>query len=247
MGKFLILWENLHKIATLSSSSESPDWPLSFLKNQIPSLFHKTIGKDSEWWKWDLGEAKDISIFIFWNHNFTDNASIRLQANSVDSWTSPPLDEELDWMELKIIKKFSSPKSYRFWRLLVQDSTNPDGYLQAGWAFLGSFFSTYYRPEKRSWRLIDPSKVLVSDAGQESAVVKPKIYNRTYSFTALPGSDIKRLETIFGVLGNTEGFFIIDNDDDLESTFYVRLITDFSFETFACSYSPFSFTVKELK
>lgn len=84
----------------------------------------------------DLASAKEIdSIFIF-NHNFTSSVSVSIQANSSDSWGSPPVDETITYASLDMVLEITS-ETYRYWRLVVDDSTRSANDIAIGEVVLG--------------------------------------------------------------------------------------------------------------
>jgi len=244
---FRILWKNWHKIANLSASSQNEYYPVAFLLNQIPTLVHRTTGVNLEWWKWDLGAARDIRYFIFWNHNFSHNASINLQANSIDSWESPAVNVSVDWMTEKIVKIFETINSYRWWRLVVQDSGNSNGYLQGGFAFLGDFLETSRYFSEILLTDIDPSKLIESDDGQMSAVIKSKYWIKKYEFEGLSENDIIALREAFNYLGKANSFFIHENSNNDDSILYVKTNSDWSYSYVFKNYFKFSLSVEKMR
>lgn len=244
---FRILWQNWHRNAVIYASSENENNPLAFLQNQLPTLVHKTTGVNSEWWKWDLGAARNVRYFIFWNHNFSRNASIRLQANSIDSWTSPAVDVSVDWMTERIVKIFETVNSYRWWRLVVQDSGNSNGYLQGGFAFLGEFFETSRYFSEVQITDIDPSILIESDEGQTSAIVKSKYWIKKYDFQGLSENDIIALREAFNYLGRANSFFIHENSNDGNSIIYVKTNIDWSYSYVFKNYYNFSLSVEKMR
>jgi hypothetical protein len=244
---FRILWRNWHKVAVISASSQNEDFPLAFLSNQIPTLVHKTTGVASEWWKWDLGAARNVRYFIFWNHNFSPNASIRLQANSIDNWTSPAIDVYINSMPEKIVKIFETVNSYRWWRLIVEDSGNSEGYLQGGYAFLGDFLETGRYFSEIQITDIDPSKLVESDDGQASAILKSKYWIKKYDFQGLSENDINALREAFDYLGKANSFYIHENSNDESSIIYVRTNIDWSYSCIFKNYFNFSLSVEKMR
>ena len=100
----------------------------------------RTTGDTSENIVIDLGSAQNVTDFILSGHNLTDSATVSLQAHTSNSWGAPshttsctiqdPIIEYLD-------------QTYRYWRPLIADATNPDTYIEAELMFLG----TYFEPE----------------------------------------------------------------------------------------------------
>lgn len=108
----------------------------------------------------DLGQARLVSAAIIADHNFTAEAEIRLQANTSGTWTDPAYDQALTHHE-GLIAVFPD-QTYRYWRLAVTDSSNPDGFVSLGEFYLGSFlelsFGVILDDFKRGLVMSDPQK-----------------------------------------------------------------------------------------
>jgi hypothetical protein len=222
------LWNNLADAATLTASSESADFPVSNLKDRRYKVHHRTTGVASEWWKWDLGTAQNIYAFLFWYHNFQSGATITIQANTVDSWAAPAFEEVLTWSTFKLVKLFSSVKTYRWWRLLVADAGNPDGYLRAGRPFLGGQFEPS-RNFTKDWEeeIVDLSEVEYSDGGQAFANEKDIYSQIDLQFLRFSASDRDTFKTIAQAVGKKKAFFIIlEPSDPVNTAYYVHSIVD---------------------
>jgi hypothetical protein len=222
------LWNNLADAATLTVSSEATDFPASNLKNRLFKVHHRTTGITSEWWKWNLGSAKDIYAFLFWYHNFQSGATIKIQANSIDDWVTPAFEETITWSSFKLVKYFSSAKTYQWWRLLVEDAGNPDGYLRGGRPFLGGFFEpsrNFHKDWKKS--IVDLSDVEYSSGGQAFANEKDVYYRFDFSFPSILTPDDISFDEIGKSVGRKKALFItIDPSDPVNSTYYVHPLSD---------------------
>lgn len=222
------LWNNLADAATLTVSSESADFPAVNLKDRRYKIHHRTTGVTSEWWKWNLGEAKDIYAFLFWYHNFQSGATIKIQANSSDLWDAPAFEETLTWSTFKLVKYFSSVKTYQWWRLWVQDAGNPDGYLRGGRPFLGGFFEpsrNFHKDWKRA--IVDFSDIEYSSGGQAFANEKDVYYRFDLSFPSILTPDDATFDTIGKTVARKKAFFItINPSDPVNSTYYVHSLSD---------------------
>jgi len=228
MGRMRILWQNLHPGASLTVSSEDPDWPASFLLIHWPGLRHRTTGDSDEWWKWDLGSAKLVSYLALWGHNFTAGATITVQANNSDSWGSPALSIPASRYSDYIV---ANPEgTYRWWRLSVQDAANPAGYLEAGWPYLGGFFEPRYSFAARRRSLRDRSERIYSVGGQFVAVVRDRYAAPVYDFDGVLDSDRTALEAIYKEIGEHKPYFLLEDSDDQSTLRYVVNTAPWSFE-----------------
>jgi hypothetical protein len=74
------------------------------------------------------------------NHNLTTSATVLLQGSNDVSFGSIPFTETLsvEKTNLYYIAPYLPLTSYRYWRIDVTDTTNPDGYIQMGTIVFGS-------------------------------------------------------------------------------------------------------------
>lgn len=223
------LWDNLADAATLTASSENADFPVSNLVDRRFKEHHRTTGVDSEWWKWDLGSAQNIEAFVFWYHNFQEGATINLQAHATDEWGDPLLNVSLDWNENFLIKYFSPAETYRWWRLVVLDVGNADGYLRGGRHFLGSYFEPS-RNFVKDWSrpIVDPSGVEYSDDGQAFSDEKDSYLSFNLRFPGIITPDDLTFEDIGKHIGKGKRafFMTLDPTDPEGSTYYVHSLSD---------------------
>ena len=72
-------------------------------------------------------------------HNFTTSAIVTLQGSNDISFSSIPLSETLfvEKENMYWIAEYLPLVSYRYWRLLINDSTNTDGYIEIGTIVFG--------------------------------------------------------------------------------------------------------------
>ena len=89
----------------------------------------------------DFGIEKSPDAFIAHRHNFPPSAGLRVQASESADWRAPALEERPVRRGGPIVHYFAtSPRSYRYWRLLVEGAAGPDAYLEVSEIYLGGFF-----------------------------------------------------------------------------------------------------------
>lgn len=88
----------------------------------------------SEFVRWDLTTSRPVTFFAMIcpiNEDFalSQTATIKIQANNLDVWTAPPLDETLTTTENGVFRFFDDldDYTYRYWRLEIIDVDNPLG------------------------------------------------------------------------------------------------------------------------
>jgi len=217
------MYNNLWDSGTLTASSEDSDFPASNTQHHWHLLHWRSTGDEDEWLKVNLGSAQDIKVFVIKYHNFSAGATLKIQANSSDSWTTPPVDETLSITSDIIVKFWSSAQSYQWWRIYIDDTGNSDGYLKIGRVFLGNHveLSRVYS-YGYEYQYIDPSDVVFSANGQIASNQKERYKRFSYTFRGLTSTDKSNLETIFDSVGlSIPYFFCEDSSSPSSSTFYV--------------------------
>ena len=222
MKRIRFLYDNLFDSSTITVSSEDTDWPKENLQDHRHTLFWQSTGVSDEWIKWDLGSAKDVKAFVLKYHNFTSGATVKIQANSSDSWTSPPLDVTLSIVSGAMQKMWDTPQSYRWWRLYMDDDSNSDGYLRVGRIFCGLWKSPSVNFNwRRPWSQIFSATRRQASGGQ--IIARKKANTRKewrYRFGFLTLSDVAIFEDIGDKCGLHKPFFIVEDADDADNTLY---------------------------
>jgi len=245
MKNIRFCFENLFDYGTISVSSESAEFPKENLKHYWFIKHWRSMSASAQWVKIDLGEAKDIRAFIAKFHNITNNATINIQANSSDNWTNPPVNVDLLRNSENLAYIWEEAQSYRWWRLFVDDSSNPDGYIRIGRIFLGDYFEPSINFNfKKLTELRDESKLISSFGGQVSAIEQPKFKEHSYSFM-LPSADIEILGEAWKTIGVTMPYFIVEDADSApEKIYYVRNINEWGLRPLTPTWTYYEIDIK---
>lgn len=198
--------------ATITSSSEaSTDLADDNTVDDLPGRVWRTTGASSESIVFDFGSAVNFDIFGIFNHNFTSGATVKLQANGTDSWGSPSYNQTLtiatdaDSVVLPRLVYFpSNPTARRYWRVSVQDSSNPDGYIEIGRLIAGS----YYEPSRSVAdglivTDIDPSEGFAGPGTAGFWRVRPKYRRAAILFPLYTATQADELYAFFSKVGRT--------------------------------------------
>jgi hypothetical protein len=245
MKNIRFCFENLFDIATILVSSEAEDFPKENLKHYWVVRYWRSMSALGQWIKADFGESKSIKAFIAKYHNITQTATIKIQANSVDSWENPPLNQDVLRNDDYLVYIWESGQNYRYWRLYINDPDNADGFIKIGRIFLGDYFEPAINFDyKKPIRLRDESQLISSFSGQVAAVEKPKFQEHAYSFI-LSSSDISSLKTIWETVGITVPYFIIEDADSApDKIYYVRNINEWELRPLTPSWSYYEIEIQ---
>jgi hypothetical protein len=136
----ILFYEEKSIDAVISTNSQTVNYPVSNVIDSRLSRIYKTDSSTTAEVVFDMVSAVTADAVCIANHNLTASATIKLQANSSDVWTSPPVDETLVY-DADIIVGLITSASYRYWRVQVVDGTNPDGELEFGRIWIGDSYT----------------------------------------------------------------------------------------------------------
>lgn len=140
----LIGWNYAQQAATtVTASTSNPNFPVSNIKNEFRAKEWRSTSNASQWVVFDTITTEEInSVVLLWQkgqYKLSDSATITVQANPTNVWTSPAVSQVLTFSDTYEMAShyFSSAQSYRYWRILIDDSTNVHGYVNLGVVILG--------------------------------------------------------------------------------------------------------------
>lgn len=222
--------------ATITQSSEVAGRLADNVLTSTPGKSWATTGDSSEWIVFDLGSATAITTFFINQHNFTSAATVTLEAHTSDSWGAPSYSQVLtvatdaDGEVLPCVCFYLS-ETYRYWRLTIADAANPDGRIEIGNIYAGSYY-TFTRNFSDGGRIVwrDPSSIKDSDGSVDliRELGSGKRYRQALlSFTQVSDTERKKWEAIFRRIGNhAPAILSLDPDDALELSLFGFLKSD---------------------
>jgi len=207
---------------TITTGSEQSAYPAANLAiNDHVHVWRSVDASIARKVVFDFGSAKAVDFaFIPRFHNLTSSAVVKVQFNSTDSWDPPAATEELDVTAGKAIAKTFTSHSYRYARLYISDTSNPDGYLEVPNVWLGQRKDLTTAPGPYTRRPIVPGR------GAVSTINTRRVYRSgalAYGFT-LPWSFNAADQAIWEAAMEyaAEGPMVLALDrDDLDDTTYL--------------------------
>jgi hypothetical protein len=191
----------------------------------------------SEWLLWDMGiSSNPKALAIIGPRNspikISPSATIKLQANETNVWTSPSYEQVLTYNDEIIL--LTNPaglhtEALRYWRLEIIDVDNPNLFVEIGSIFLGNFYS----PTRGAVQFpfssapIDRSTTIFSEGGQTFSDIREKSQSFNLDWSALTSTEIEELLEIFDDYGTSIPFFIqLDPDSAFSSSanYYTRYV-----------------------
>lgn len=187
-------------------------------------------GHTEEWVKWDLGQSQNPKAFILIGTRTTPvkisaTATVKLQGNGTDVWTSPEYDETLTYDQacMGVLNADGiHTQALRYWRLSIVDTDNPYGYVEIGLCYLGDAFIAerggIQFPYEKS--VEDRTVVTIAENGYAYSDIREKADRFSLSWFGLTNEDKEDLEDIFDDFGTgTALFFALDPDAVFGSSF----------------------------
>jgi hypothetical protein len=191
-----------------------------------------------EWVLWDLGIPSNPTGFILIGPRndaikISPNATLKLQANTTDVWTSPEYETTLTYDSEAIIQLSTdgttgiADKEYRFWRLLLDDKENPNGFVEFGGFFLGDHFITEQGSVQfpLESEIIDRTDTVFSEGGQSFSDILPHTQEWQFDFNFLTKADVEELEEIFEIYQTGLPFYVsMDSNAQFSTTASRRVL-----------------------
>lgn len=211
-----ICYDNEVKNATISAFTENPDYLFSDALTDIRvSRVGRTVDVNNEWIKFSFAAAVSASYLIIHSHNISASATIKLQANATDVWTSPSVDLTLTHGEW-IVENFTEV-SYQYWRVTIDDPTNTDGYLEISKIFLGTYFQTPGPSPDSKLNIKTSSTYTKTPTGQLYPNSKIKLKSWGFSFPITTEAQRQSAITFFNATENTVPFFLLIWESGLDT------------------------------
>jgi len=198
MNNIRFLTKNSHKLATLTATSEALS--VENTKDARRSFAWRSATLATQTITGTLATATSANCFVFANHNLSAGSSVQLilklsgvtvyDSGEIDPknyipagvWRAgiDPYGETLDsFLPYQNYDSWFASTVFDSYEIIIKDSGNSDGYIQAGLIMLGSYFSpklnVSYRP-KMEW--IEDSKTFRTDGGTRRVESIGSIYRK---------------------------------------------------------------------
>lgn len=195
----------------------------------------------SEWIKWDCGVAVNPKVFALIGLRNTalklsQNATIKLQGSTTDSWTSPEYESTLTYNEFGVAITSTNglhASALRYWRLYLQDTQNAFGYLEISKIYLGDYITTTRGAAQFPLRttLVDYGERVISKAGStfNDQVALTELIDIAWAF--LTKSEKEMFEDFMRDVGLGKSWFIIIDPSEAFSNDLERQLRLVKFES----------------
>ena len=181
-----IYGNNLIDITTVISGTEQTGYTFENLydNNLFPPYRSAT---DTEVMVLDFGSAKTFDYIALGGHNLTNAATVLVEWNSSNSWTSPAGSTSLTY-DANVMVKEITPVTYRYVRITITDTANPDNWIEVEKLSIGEFFTLgavepgFDFPIRTSnTKFYSPTGQIYGSAGVSTRTLSFKLYAGSYS------------------------------------------------------------------
>jgi len=223
--KVRFAYDNLidYSQTVITAATESATLPVKNVQNHLRTKVYRTGNTQTgESIVFDLGAAKTAAFVAILNHNLKQaDTGIRLQANSSNSWATPPFTQTLTW-RAGPISAFFSPQTYQFWRVSFTKTAASET-RDIGRIFIGPY---YEPPDDIGNRAIsitqnDTSKTSRTIGGQSYSDIRGLYETVTVNFKLVSHAQHNAFKDMAAKVGtHTPFFFMLDYDVEPEKWLY---------------------------
>lgn len=216
-----IAYDNKLDGATLSTNYPSTNYPLeNIVDKRLSRIYQSTSGVNLAI-KAQGAPSIAASCIMIANHDIRSAATIKIQGNATDVWTAPSFERTLTHSN-GIITDFWTETTYAYWRLLIDDSTNPE--IKIGAVFLGNYIVLPNRLIGNRVRDYDTSTYRLSRSNQVYGTQGHRYRSITAAFPGQLVDDTVRdaLRVVWANVGSITPFFLTSFSDrpDIEAPMY---------------------------
>lgn len=190
-----------------------------------------------EWLQWDLGISLNPKAFVLigarnQSIKISPSATIKLQGNETNNWTTPSYETTLEYNDSTMVVVSDTglhTEALRYWRLLIDDLDNPNGYVEVGSVYLGDTYAPTQGIAQFPFQTspVDRTVTVFSEGGQTFSDIREKTQEFSLSWAHLTKDECERFISIFEDVGTGVPFFmILDNDSVFSSSrnYYTRFV-----------------------
>lgn len=221
-----ILYDNHIENATITPSTENPEYDFDTALNDTRlSRVGRTTSDTNQNIVFSFTGTVDVTYIALLTNNLTSGATVTIEANSSDSWGAPPVQETLTYYDGYWVTSFTQ-ETYQYWRLTIDDSSNPDGYLELSYVFLGE--SLAMPPMLRNQKLPKTTTSTSQKSKRGQLYGNRELIVRTANINfaqAIADSYKTNIDTFFEAVETIKPFIMLvwENSLDVEPPMYCNL------------------------
>ena len=193
-------------------------YPVANMQNQRLSKRWRSTSPTAQTIVVNLGSAQAVNTVAILGHNLSGSAAVTIEAHTSDSWGTPALSAiTLTYNAGAILKYLTTSQTFQYWRYIIDDPTNTDGYVEVGRPWLGTFIAI--NPSSLDAFTVTKKRSDIVTYGrdrQKYATEGVGWRNFNLSFPRTGGSALTAIQTMYDAVGN-HGSVIFSNFDNLRT------------------------------
>ena len=222
--------------STIVASSENPGYPFDTgLNDSRLSRPGRTLSNTGQWVKFSFSSAVSVDVVGVFGNNFTTSATVKIQANTSDSWSSPPIDQTLTYSKEKRKSvqlgrsigvwshQFTSTQSYQYWRVTVDDPTNTDDYIQIGFMYLDEETIFPGMAINQNFKRNTTSEAFFSESGQAYGLKRLQYDTASFNYPSVTETQRTTVDEFFYEVDTVVPYMMLpwENDLDIQEPLHV--------------------------
>jgi hypothetical protein len=228
--------------ATGANVTRSAHIDLGFASTDVTGATTYTGGlvtyHSREWIVADLGAATALTFAGVVDSNLAAAGTITAQGHTSDAWTAPDYSQALTYSS-PFATYAGTMASKRYWRFLIADVANPQGYSSLGVAWLGTTFTpaAAYRHGWTNGRE-EMSGLSESETGAGYVDLRPSRDGLAIEWGSATQADLTSFQTALDSLRVGVPFWLITASTYINETRYVALRAAISWQSYPTATGP---------
>jgi hypothetical protein len=243
MSNIRFSYNNIWDGKTLSYSSQLSNYPAINTQQRWRTYPWRSTGVNIEYIRMEGYSALQANIFVVFNHNFQKNTNSNMRIKgSNDNWATTPLNQAMTKTDDLFIYISPTTLTYDDFGVYMYDVVgNPDGYMEVGRIWMGTYWEPTYGYNSTSIdTIIDPSVVSMSSGGQISTISRPQYKSWAMQFDCI--TDVAGFNSMISAVGTSNPLVFnqkprgyVDSYSNPESNTYYASIEQFDKQIIAGS------------
>lgn len=198
-----------NKAGNYTVTNEDSNYPLSNALSNIRSRLFKTTGTQTRITVDLLFPDKVSALTLFaplgQTLGISKEATIRLEADNVNDWTSPEFSEVLTLTSDDRLIHFTDIE-YRFVSLYIDDPANPEGVISFADLYIGDYTTTSFRNIAPKFKWTHNDKTVISKSLNGTAYYRERIKYDTFTglkLSLVGDEDRQTIEDLYARVGKS--------------------------------------------
>jgi len=212
-----IIYENNVFDSVISTNSVDLNYPLENIQDtRLSRLYRSETKTGVEIDLYNENIDKELNYIFLLNDNLTATATVTIEANTVDSFTSPPFSKSLTYENGFYSAYFTDAlDTYKYWRLTITDTSNTNDYIQIGMVIIGDYLQLPAMKQDQSFPTVTKSRKSISNSGQVYGSKRYKYKPVKANFPFVSRQQKTDIESMFDEVENYQPILMLMYESDL--------------------------------